>query len=211
MKPFPESKERIAISTAGMWAVMILVVYLIFTQFSVLHVMDRMGIELRRQKRDGALSLKSVELLKRRLNVTEQAERLLLEKRVAGLQPRLDPSTVKAVVSAVYDHCGTLSPSLVIHLIFRESAFNQMAVSSKGAVGLMQIMMRFHKKTLGKTTRYELFRIDTNIKHGCKILMEYMEMSKTLTEALKRYVGGDQKGYIKDIYEMMVEYEVGKK
>ena len=94
--------------------------------------------------------------------------------------------------------------------MFRESSFNPFLRSSKGACGLMQVMYKVHEKMLKETgvNGYTIYHIDNNINAGCRILKDCIKKSKSISEALKRYVGGDQKSYINDIFSLMVEWEL---
>ncbi len=81
-----------------------------------------------------------------------------------------------------------LQPELVLALIQTESAFDQYAVSSAGAQGLMQIMP-FWKDVIGRD-KDNLITIQTNLRYGCTILSYYLEKEKgNLTRALARYNG----------------------
>jgi len=140
-----------------------------------------------------------------------------LENRAEMLQPRLDPVLREKIVTTVMENSETygLSPSLVLHLICRETVprFSPLSKSSKDAIGLMQVRYEVHKKDipeLAKLKPVELYHIDNNIKFGCMILRKYIDSTETLSQALKRYVGGDLKGYVNDICRMMAEYEVEK-
>lgn len=65
-----------------------------------------------------------------------------------------------------------LTPELVLAVIDVESNFNRYAVSSAGAVGLMQIMP-FWPNMLG--VKNKLFgTVDFNVRLGCEILAFYM-------------------------------------
>jgi soluble lytic murein transglycosylase-like protein len=79
-----------------------------------------------------------------------------------------------------YVYCEThragekrLPPGLVMALIEVESRFDRWAVSSAGAVGLMQVMP-FWPEQLGMR-RYELTRIGPNVAMGCAILRYYLK------------------------------------
>jgi soluble lytic murein transglycosylase-like protein len=81
-----------------------------------------------------------------------------------------------------------LPPGLVLAVIDVESAFNRWAVSSAGAVGLMQIMP-FWPEDLGMK-RHQLTQIDANMRMGCAILRYYMRREKNdMHKALARYNG----------------------
>lgn len=81
-----------------------------------------------------------------------------------------------------------LPPELVLSVIHVESAFNQWAISSVGAQGLMQVMP-FWLKEIGRDGD-SLFDIKTNLRFGCTILRHYLDREKgNLTRALARYNG----------------------
>ncbi|MEJ0035537.1 MAG: lytic transglycosylase domain-containing protein [Gammaproteobacteria bacterium] len=81
-----------------------------------------------------------------------------------------------------------LPPGLVMAVIHVESRFDHYAVSSAGAVGLMQVMP-FWPEQLG-LKRHELIRIPQNIRMGCAILRFYLRKEKnSVTRALARYNG----------------------
>jgi soluble lytic murein transglycosylase-like protein len=89
-------------------------------------------------------------------------------------------------------HCEArrlkLPPGLVMAVIDVESRFDRWAVSSAGAVGLMQIMP-FWPRELGMTNE-ELVRIPQNIRMGCTILKFYLDREKgDYVRALARYNG----------------------
>jgi soluble lytic murein transglycosylase-like protein len=89
-------------------------------------------------------------------------------------------------------HCEAqrlrLPAGLVLALIEVESHFDRWAVSSNGAVGLMQVMP-FWPQKLGMTNA-QLVRIPQNIRMGCTILKFYLDRAKgDYTKALARYNG----------------------
>jgi soluble lytic murein transglycosylase-like protein len=81
-----------------------------------------------------------------------------------------------------------MTPELVLAVMDVESRFDRYAVSSAGAVGLMQVMP-FWPRELGVQNR--LFgSIDFNIRLGCEILAFYMHREKNdYIRALARYNG----------------------
>ena len=81
-----------------------------------------------------------------------------------------------------------LPPELVLALIQVESAFNADAVSSAGAVGLMQIMP-FWVAELGLPMD-DLTEPNRNLRYGCTILAHYLAIERgDFTRALARYNG----------------------
>jgi soluble lytic murein transglycosylase-like protein len=82
----------------------------------------------------------------------------------------------------------SLPPGLVMAVIDVESRFDRWAVSSAGAVGLMQVMP-FWPRELGMTNE-QLVRIPHNLRMGCTILKFYLEREKgDYPRALARYNG----------------------
>ena len=114
---------------------------------------------------------------------------------LAAMQPKLvklvkDPYERSQILHHVYCESQRLNlpPGLVMAVIDVESRFDRWAVSSAGAVGLMQIMP-FWPRQLGMTNQ-ELVRIPQNIRMGCTILKFYLDREKgDYTRALARYNG----------------------
>jgi len=118
------------------------------------------------------------------------------------MEPRLraivkDQSERLEILKQVY--CEThrpgearLPPGLVMALIAVESRFDRWAVSSAGAVGLMQVMP-FWPEQLGMR-RYELVHIAPNVHMGCAILRYYLGFEHNdVRKALARYNGSPGK------------------
>jgi soluble lytic murein transglycosylase-like protein len=81
-----------------------------------------------------------------------------------------------------------LPPGLVMAVIDVESRFNRWAISSAGAVGLMQVMP-FWPNQLGMHNS-QLVEIPHNIRMGCTILKYYLERERgDYSRALARYNG----------------------
>jgi soluble lytic murein transglycosylase-like protein len=81
-----------------------------------------------------------------------------------------------------------LPPGLVMAVLDVESRFDPWAVSTAGAVGLMQVMP-FWPEQLGMR-RYELTRIGANVHMGCAILRFYLQNERRdVRRALERYNG----------------------
>jgi soluble lytic murein transglycosylase-like protein len=103
-----------------------------------------------------------------------------------------DPERIE-ILQTVY--CEThrsgvsmLPPGLVMAVLDVESGFDRWAVSSAGAVGLMQVMP-FWPERLGMR-RYELTRIAANLSMGCAILRFYLDSEqRDVRKALERYNG----------------------
>lgn len=100
-----------------------------------------------------------------------------------------------------------VSPLLVLAIIEKESGFQPSARSPVGAIGLMQVMAKYHVdrfSTPGK--RIDLTHVETNIKVGSHILREYLDAAQgNIKQALSRYSGGT-KGYstaVLDTYQRL--------
>lgn len=106
-----------------------------------------------------------------------------------------------------------LEPMLVLSLIESESGFKQHVRSSVGAVGLTQVMPKYHQEkiaALKKSEGTDIFSITGNIKVGTQILREYINLAGgNLQKALQMYNGsaGDvKKKYSSKIMLKMKEY-----
>jgi soluble lytic murein transglycosylase-like protein len=114
------------------------------------------------------------------------------------MEPRLrryvkDRDERLAILRTVYceTHRSDVAPlpaGLVLAVLDVESRFDRWAVSSAGAVGLMQVMP-FWPEKLGMR-RHELTAIEPNIRMGCAILRFYLERERNdFRRALARYNG----------------------
>jgi soluble lytic murein transglycosylase-like protein len=103
-----------------------------------------------------------------------------------------DPERLE-ILQTVYcethrDGVAVLPAGLVMAVLDVESGFDRWAVSSAGAVGLMQVMP-FWPEQLGMR-RYELTRIAANVSMGCAILRYYLDSEqRDVRRALERYNG----------------------
>ncbi|RLF87463.1 hypothetical protein DRN34_01780 [Thermococci archaeon] len=100
--------------------------------------------------------------------------------------------------------------SLVVGMIEVESRFNPMAVSKKGATGLMQIMPNIWAESLGIENEEDLYDIETNILCGVRVFLHNLKTSKgNIGEALWRYNGvNGKKGEFADlVYKAVGRFE----
>lgn len=113
----------------------------------------------------------------------------------SAMEPRLgrfisDAGERRALLQRLYQEArlAGLAPELVLAVIEVESAFRADAVSSAGAVGLMQIMP-FWIRELGLPAD-DLKDPWRNLRYGCTILAHYLAVERgDLTRALARYNG----------------------
>jgi soluble lytic murein transglycosylase-like protein len=81
-----------------------------------------------------------------------------------------------------------LSPSLLAAVLLVENrGLDSSAVSSQGAIGLMQVMP-IHAGSYGCESA-DLRNVDANICHGARLLHTYMVRTRSLPLALRRYNG----------------------
>jgi len=100
------------------------------------------------------------------------------------------PTQRRELLTTLYQEArlAGLPPALVLALIHVESAFDADAVSSAGAVGLMQIMP-FWVEELGLPVD-DLSHPPRNLRYGCTILAHYLAVENgDFTRALARYNG----------------------
>jgi hypothetical protein len=110
---------------------------------------------------------------------------------IRHLRPDIDPGMVDLIAHHIDMACleHGLDTELVVALIARESSFLPWAKSKADCVGLMQVNPRAHRDKCKGYSGVELYHIPVNVGIGCKILREYMDMSKSVDEALGRYMG----------------------
>ncbi|MGM0857757.1 MAG: transglycosylase SLT domain-containing protein [Pseudomonadota bacterium] len=111
-----------------------------------------------------------------------------MDASLAGFIPA--PAERRELLTNIYQEArlAGLPPALVLALIHVESAFDADAVSSAGAVGLMQIMP-FWVEELGLPMD-DLSRPPRNLRYGCTILAHYLAVENgDFTRALARYNG----------------------
>lgn len=127
--------------------------------------------------------------------LTDMASRL--EKKVP------DPDFRIALLKNIHYEAkrARIEPELVLSVIQVESNFNPYAISSAGAIGLMQVMP-FWLKEIGKPGD-SLFSMHTNLRFGCTILRFYLDKEKgNRVRALMRYNGTRERRYPAKVYKV---------
>jgi hypothetical protein len=153
---------------------------------------------------------KEMDTLKERLNGIKDGEDLLRRDIFLYIDKKfqLIPNTLAAdIAMQIIEQSknANVSPELVVGIIEVESSFNPMAVSSKNARGLMQVMPEWAKKFgLKKVT--DLHDVGTNIQSGIKVLQIHIDEEKgNITKGLYRYVGGSE-SYADKVYASMGKF-----
>jgi soluble lytic murein transglycosylase-like protein len=101
-----------------------------------------------------------------------------------------NPAMAERAAWAVTREAGRIrvSPSLLAAVLLIENRqLDSAAVSSQGAIGLMQVMP-IHAGSYGCGSA-DLTSVDVNICHGARILHLYLVRSRSITVALRRYNG----------------------
>ncbi len=109
----------------------------------------------------------------------------------AALARRIrNPELADRVASAVVYEAGRahISPSVLAAVLLIENApFDTSAVSSEGAIGLMQVMP-MHVGNY-RCLSGDLLNVEANICHGTRLLQMHLRRTKSLEAALRRYNG----------------------
>lgn len=101
-----------------------------------------------------------------------------------------DPELADRVASAIVHEAGRarLSPSLLAGVLLIENApFDTSAVSTEGAIGLMQVMP-VHVGSY-RCLSGDLINVEANICHGARLLSSYVRRGKSVEAGLRRYNG----------------------
>jgi soluble lytic murein transglycosylase-like protein len=109
-----------------------------------------------------------------------------------GRRYRVADSASEAFVAAAF-RAGrefSVDPLLILAVMAIESRYNPVAESSMGAMGLMQIIPRFHPEKLADHGgEAALLEPEINIRVGAWVLHEYMRRFGDLESALLKYAG----------------------
>lgn len=124
-----------------------------------------------------------------------QTQKALLVNRIAvsaGYEipkPEIDEMTATAIVNMEATKRG-VNPALARSLMRVESTMNQFAISTKGAIGYMQVMP-FNAKRCGLSHPRELLDDHKNIRCGVQILDEELKAhNDNALLAIQSYNGG---------------------
>lgn len=105
---------------------------------------------------------------------------------------RVSPEALRPVFEAVQSIARErkLDPLLLIAVISVESRFNPYSQSPMGALGLMQIIPRYHQDKVPPTAGDQPF-LDpvTNVRIGAHVLQEAIQRQGGLVEGLQYYAG----------------------
>jgi soluble lytic murein transglycosylase-like protein len=104
---------------------------------------------------------------------------------------RVSQDATRELVDAAYREGGRngIDPLLIIAVIGVESRFNPIAQSDGGAMGLMQVIPRYHEDKFDAANGESVLDPRTNIHVGTRVLKEYIRRGGTETVGLQLYNG----------------------
>ncbi len=104
---------------------------------------------------------------------------------------RVSQDATRELVDAAYSEGGRngVDPLLIIAVIGVESRFNPIAQSDGGAMGLMQVIPRYHEDKFDAANGESVLDPRTNIHVGARALKEYIRRGGTEMAGLQLYNG----------------------
>ena len=104
---------------------------------------------------------------------------------------RISEEATRELVGTAYAEGARIGidPLLIVAVMAVESRFNPIAQSEGGAMGLMQVIPRFHADKFDATNRVSVLEPRTNIQVGARILKEYIGRGGTEVAGLQLYNG----------------------
>jgi len=110
---------------------------------------------------------------------------------VVARRYRVAENAAREVVRAAVreGHRHGLDPMLILAVIAVESRFNPFAASEQGALGLMQVVPRFHMDKIGPEGAPSVLLPETNIAVGTRILKDSIQRGGSDAAGLQLYNG----------------------
>ncbi|MCC6194524.1 MAG: transglycosylase SLT domain-containing protein, partial [Burkholderiales bacterium] len=117
-----------------------------------------------------------------------RAERLAV---VVARRYRVAEGAAETVVGAAFREGArhNLDPMLILAVIAVESRFNPFAASEQGALGLMQVVPRFHMDKIAAVGVPSMLLPETNIAIGTRILKDSIQRGGSDAAGLQLYNG----------------------
>ena len=110
---------------------------------------------------------------------------------VVAKKYRVSYEATRSMIDMAYREArqNGLDPVLVVAVMAVESRFNPIAQSESGAMGLMQVIPRFHPDKFSDDGKNSIFDPHVNIELGAKVLKEYIRRGGTEVAGLQLYNG----------------------
>jgi soluble lytic murein transglycosylase-like protein len=104
---------------------------------------------------------------------------------------RISPEATRDLVGTAYreGERNGVDPLLIIAVMAVESRFNPIAESDAGAIGLMQVIPRYHSDKFDATGNASVLNPHTNIRIGARLLKEYIRRGGSQIAGLQLYNG----------------------
>lgn len=121
-----------------------------------------------------------------------------LENYIVNKYKNISNTDARNIVKTSYQYAQkrNLEHTLVLAIIEGESNFNKSIKSSANAVGLMQVIPKYHQETIKKavnenttTKSNSIYDIENNIASGTNIIRQYIDKYKNIPRALQAYRG----------------------
>jgi soluble lytic murein transglycosylase-like protein len=143
------------------------------------------------------------------VNDTVTREQSVLAEHLASKYER-PLGMVTRIVRAAYQEAATigLPPLLVLAIIEKESALLPTAVNPSGAVGLMQVVPKYHSDQLRQVMHPDGLRNpETNIRIGSRILAKFIELRNGNVDQALRAYSGNARSYPRSVNHFKRELE----
>lgn len=136
------------------------------------------------------------------------ADKAALARHIATLY-RQPLAQIARIVDAAFETGAKLGvpPGLLLAIVAQESSFDARARSGYGALGLMQVVPRFHQDKVQRIEHPDgLLHPEANLEVGARVLREYWFGSGDLVRALERYSGGARR-YAQKVFANWQQFE----
>ena len=176
---------------------------------SVVNALGRMGLTL--QHIDSWAGNHPDSTLKELAKMTVGRQRKVanIATFIRSINQKIPPMIAWREASALvyYSAKYNVPTDLSVGIAKAESRFNPSAMSSKGAMGVMQVMWKVHRGMLSArgiaTTRDHMFDPERGVEAGVLLLSRYISAYGTVQKALNRYYGGISVSYLKKVNKNM--------
>lgn len=126
---------------------------------------------------------------------------------IQSLNPNLSSHNVDKIFKSVLKFANQfqINPALLLAIIEKESTFNVLALNASSAIGLMQIVPKWHKEKIGNK---KLTDIEHNIFVGSLILHECKKKyNHNVKKSLQCYNGSKSLHYANEVLLIKTKYE----
>jgi soluble lytic murein transglycosylase-like protein len=133
----------------------------------------------------------TIALAATRLTQSPVEENIETLARVVGSKYRVSHDVTREFVGTAYREAkrNRLDPLLIVAVMAVESGFNPAAQSNGGAIGLMQVIPRYHPDKFSAASGESVRDPSTNIRVGSQALKEYIVRGGTEAAGLQLYNG----------------------